>query len=292
MLIPAKTPPLIREAIAACRPHYVAAAALSALGNLLYLTPTLFMLQVYDRVVPTAGLVTLALLGAIAIWAYATLGVFEWLRSRLLTKAGVRIDRALAGPLLAAVLGSDRLGRVERSQAVRDLDSFRQMMAGPIVTLVFDAPWTPVYVIAAFLLNPWLGVLTLVAGLILLAMAWGNERATGAPLKAAGEMSAVTYARQTTLIGHAAEVRALGMRRALTRRALQDRVASNALQLRANFAGGGYATLIKTVRLMLQSGALALGAILAIEQKISSGAIIATSLLMSRALSPIEQLTH
>lgn len=291
MLIPADTPPVIRDALDACRPHYVAAAVLSALGNILYLTPTLFMLQIYDRVVPTSGLVTLALLSAVALWAYATLGLFEWLRSRVLVKAGVRLDRALAGPLLEAVLGSDRLGRTERSEAIRELDTFRQMMAGPIMTIIFDAPWTPVYVLAAFLLNPWLGVLTLVAGGVLMFMALGNERATTAPLQAAGELSAVTYARQTSLIAHAAQVRALGMRHALTLRSLEDRVASNALQLRASFAGGGYATLIKSVRLMLQSAALGLGAVLAIEQKISAGAIIATSLLMSRALSPIEQLT-
>ena len=292
MLIPSSTPPVIRGALAACRPYFVGAAVLSALGNVLYLTPTLFMLQVYDRVVPTAGLMTLLLLGLIALWAYATLGAFEWLRSRILVKAGARLDRELATPVLESVLSSDRMSPVARAEAMRELDTFRQAVAGPIMTMIFDAPWSPIYVAAAFLLNPWLGVLTLVAGAVLLGLAYLNERATGAPLARANDMASASYARQNSLIAHAAEVRALGMRRVLGRRALADRATAAAVQLDATFSGAGLAQITKTTRMTLQSVALALGAVLAIENKISSGAIIATSLLMSRALSPIEQLTY
>lgn len=292
MLIPNDAPDVIRQAIRACRPHYIAAAVLSALGNLLYLTPTLFMLQVYDRVVPTGGLATLALLAGIALLAYATLGAFEWLRGRLLVKASVTLDRSLAEPILTSVMSRESLTRVERAEAMRELDLFRQVMAGPILTIVFDAPWTPIYVIAAFLVNPWLGVLTLVAGAILVGLALSNERLTHAPLEAANDAASASYSRQSALISHSAQVRALGMRRALTSRLLEDRTTSTRLQLRASFAGGGHTTLIKIVRLVLQSTSLGLGAWLAIDQKISAGAIMATSLLMSRALSPIELLTQ
>lgn len=281
----------VARAIATCRTHYIAAAALSGLGNLLCLTPTIFMLQVYDRVVPTAGLGTLALLALVALAAYATLGMFEWLRTRLLVKAGVRLDHALAGPLLATVLSRPALDRVARAEALRDLDGFRQAMAGPVMMVVFDAPWMPIYVIAAFLLNPWLGLLTLVAGAVLLLLALDNERATHRPVAAASAASAAAYARQAHMTAHASEVRSLGMRRALTAKALDERVEVNALQLHAALSGGRHTTLIRTIRLVLQSAGLALGAWLAIDQKISAGAIFAVTVLMSRALSPIEQLT-
>lgn len=282
----------LRQALAAGRRHYVAAAVLSALGNLLYLTPTLFMLQVYDRVVPSGSLATLALIGAVALAAYGTLGTFEWLRGRLLVKAGMRLDRQLAGPVLGVVLARRGMTAMERSEAIRELDAFRQTMAGPVMTIAFDAPWAPIYVIAAFLLNPWLGLLTMAAGAILVLLAWRSERAIHGALAAANTAAAVTYARQRQMTAHAAQVRALGMRRALTARALADRAGVNELQLAATFTGGRHGSLIKTVRLVLQSSALAMGGWLAVEQQISAGAIVATSLLMSRALSPIEQLTH
>ena len=282
----------IRQAVLTGRPHYVAAAILSLLGNILYLTPTLFMLQVYDRVVPTGGLGTLAFLSICGIAAYATLGVFEWLRSRLLVKVGMRLDRALAGPVLSTILSRRTLSTAERGEAIRELDAFRQTVAGPVMTIAFDAPWTPIYVLAAFLLSPWLGLLTILACVVLVLMAWRSERAVQATLEAANAAATAAYARQSQMSANAAQVRALGMRRALTARALGDRAGVNDLQLRASFTGARYTSWVKTVRMILQSAGLGVGAWLAIEGQISQGAIIATSLLMSRALSPIEQLTQ
>ncbi|WP_420140238.1 type I secretion system permease/ATPase [Sphingomonas sp.] len=285
-------PDPVRRALAACRHHYIAAAVLSGLANLLCLTPTIFMLQVYDRVVPTAGLATLALLAMIALAAYATLGAFEWLRSRLLLKAGVRLDRVLAEPVLAAVLSRPQVSRVERAEALRQLDTFRQAMAGPVMTTAFDAPWAPIYVLAAFLLHPWLGVVTLVAGGLLMLLVLDNERATHAPLAAASAAASVAYNRQGHIAAHAGDVRALGMRRALTAAILADRTRASTLQLQAAFAGGRHTSLMRIIRLAMQSTGLAVGAWLAIDGKISGGAIFASTLLISRALAPIEQLTQ
>ncbi|WP_294393230.1 type I secretion system permease/ATPase [uncultured Sphingomonas sp.] len=285
-------PDPVRQALIACRGHYTAAAVLSGCANLLCLTPTIFMLQVYDRVVPTGGLATLGLLAAITLSAYATLGMFEWLRSRLLLKAGVRLDRVLAEPVLAAVLGRPHVNRVERAEALRNLDTFRQAMSGPVMTVAFDAPWMPIYVLAAFLVSPWIGLVTLFAGAVLMILVLGNERATHAPLAAAAAAASIAYNRQGHIAANAGDVRALGMRRALTATILSDRARASTLQLEAAFAGGRHTSIMRIVRLMMQSLGLALGAWLAIEGKISGGAIFASTLLISRALAPIEQLTQ
>jgi PrtD family type I secretion system ABC transporter len=281
----------VRCAVKACRTHYLTAAVLSGLANLLCLTPTIFMLQVYDRVVPTAGLGSLALLSLIALAAYATLGTLEWLRTRLLLKAGMRIDRLLAGPVLAVMLGGRR-GEADRREALRQLDTFRQAMSGPVMTTLFDAPWMPIYVLVAFLLHPWLGTLTLAAGGLLFVLALTNERVTHKPIAAAARAAGELHARQTHASIHAAEIRALGMRRALSRTILDARADQASLQLQATLEGGKIGGFMRIIRLILQSVGLAVGAWLAIDGKISGGSIFAVTLLLGRALHPIDQLTR
>src|ERR1700751_2157774 len=109
--------PPLRRALSACRPHFAAAATFSALVNLLYLTPTLYMLLVYDRVMPTNGIETLALVSAVGVTAIATLAFLEWMRSRLLVRSSARLERELAGPVMAEVLNQADLSRTDRSQA-------------------------------------------------------------------------------------------------------------------------------------------------------------------------------
>jgi PrtD family type I secretion system ABC transporter len=281
----------VRRAVMACRAHYVTAAVLSGLANLLCLTPTIFMLQVYDRVVPTAGLGSLALLSLIALAAYATLGTLEWLRTRLLLKAGMRIDRLLAGPVLAVMLGGRR-PEADRREALRQLDTFRQAMSGPVMTTLFDAPWMPIYVLVAFLLHPWLGTLTVAAGGLLFVLALINERVTHKPIAAAARAAGELQACQGHASAHAADIRALGMRQALSCKILDGRADLADLQLQATLAGGKVGGLMRIIRLILQSVGLAVGAWLAIDGKISGGAIFAVTLLLGRALHPIDQLTR
>jgi len=280
----------LRRALSACRQHFLAAAVFSAMVNLLYLAPTLYMLLVYDRVVPTGGLETLVLVSIVGLAAVATLSLLEWVRSRLLVRSGARLEHELAGPVMAAVLAQPGLSRVERSQAMRQFDVFRQAMAGNAVLTAFDAPWAPIYIIAAFLLHPAIGLLCLLASGLMLSLAWLNERATHAPLKAANDAAALAYGRQDYASAWASEIRALGMGRALVAKQLDDRRTVVELQTRASFAAGRYNGLIKFFRLVLQSGALGFGAYLAVERQISAGAIIAASLLLTRALAPIEQI--
>jgi ATP-binding cassette subfamily C protein len=286
----ADTPSALNLALGLCRQHLMAAAGFSALINLLYLTPTLYMLLVYDRVVPTNGLTTLAVVSLIALIALATLSALDWLRSRLLIRAGSRLEHELAGPVMLMVLDRPDLSRLDRSRAMREFDVLRQSIAGQGALAVFDTPWTAIYIIAAFLLHPAIGGLCLASALLLLALAWLNEVATRAPLQVVGEAAATAYARQDQASALAAEVRALGMTEGIVARQVLERVSLIGLQTKTSFTAVSYSSLIRFSRLVLQSAVLGLGAYLTIRNQISGGAVIAASLLLSRALSPIEQI--
>ncbi|HET9161200.1 MAG TPA: type I secretion system permease/ATPase [Caulobacteraceae bacterium] len=279
--------PLI-EALRACKRHFVAAAGFSALLNLLYLAPTLYMLQVYDRVVPTQGKLTLVFLTIAVLGALGALSLLDMVRGRLLVRASIRLDRRLAGAVLDATLGR-RGAQGLSKQAVRELDAFRQTLTGAGILAVFDAPWTPIYVIVCFIIHPLLGVLALMGASLLLIIALRNERATRAPLQRANEAANVAYVSQEYSTASADVVRAMGMRKAIVRRHLAERETMFNLQTQASFAASGYVTLTKFARLSLQSLALGAGALLAVNNHISPGAIFAASFLISRALAPIEQ---
>lgn len=288
-LIPTKpgTEPLA-EAVKACRPHLVWAAIFSALVNLLYLTPTIYMLQVYDRVVPTGGLQTLLLVSAIAVFALATLALLDWLRTRLLVRAGLRLDRLLVGRLLGRVV--DLQVQSPGSQVLREFDHVRTAVSGQGVLSLFDAPWTPIYIGCCFLLHPALGVLTLVGAIILLVLAVLNERDSRPRLDQAMKDSHAAYAAQESMAGQSEVVRALGMRQAGIALQVQQRQIASARQVEAQFTGGRYTGIIKFLRLMLQSASLGLAALLTVQGHISAGSIIAASVLLTRAVQPIEQM--
>lgn len=278
----------VRAALASCRRHFVIAAAFSALVNLLYIVPTLYMLQVYDRVVPTRGVQTLFFLTMVLIFALVTLAILDRVRQRLLTRAGVQLDLALAPLILDATLGRPDLPGAR--QALREFDQMRGTLTGPGIIALFDAPWVPIYLLVCFLVHPWIGMVALLGCIVLPLIAWANERATRQRLDQAQRVAVESYAHQDAVLASADSVRALGMRRAMVTRQLRQREAMLVAQTEASFASGGYLTLTKFVRLMLQSLALGLGALLAIDNLISAGAIFAASFLIARALQPIEQL--
>lgn len=287
-ILDAPLPPPLAAALRACRPHLMAAAVFSALINILLLAPTLYMMQVYDRVVPTEGRLTLLYLTLVVAFALACQTALETVRSRLLTLAGLRLDRLLAGGILQRLMGAMTPG--SSAQGMREFDIVRQALAGPVAVAAFDIPWTPIYVLVAFLIHPALGAMTIVGGVILVTLAVLNERATRTRAREAFLAQAQAYASQEAAAANAEVVRALGMRGALRERQLIDRRNGLDLSAKAQFTGGGYAAATKFTRMFLQSAALGLGAWLAVDKQISAGAIIAASVLMSRALQPIEQL--
>ena len=280
----------MRTALAAGRRHFVYAASFSALLNLLFIAPMLYMLQVYDRVMPTQGRTTLVMLTIILAVSLATLAALEAIRSRLLVRASVRLDQVLAGPIMRATLlqpdSSQRLAR----QAVREFDVLRQALTGPAVLGALDAPWVPIYILIAFLIHPWIGVLTLVGALLIILLAWRNERATRAPLQQANVAAGRSYAAYDASVASSDVVRALGLREAMVIGHLGDRRSMMELQTDAGMTSAKLTAHSKFVRLLLQSLALGVGALLAIDAKISAGAVFASMFIVGRALAPIDQL--
>lgn len=271
----------------ACRGHLLFAFGFSALVNILYLAPTLYMMQVYDRVVPTGGILTLLFVTVVVTFALATLAALDHIRSRILIRAGLRLDRLLAGTVLNRVIGSKESG-AKVTQAMRDFDTFRSGVSGQGALALCDIPWTPVYLLFCFMLHWTLGLLTLLGGVMLFILALLNERSAKPRVEASSKASAKAYAAQETVVSQSEVVRALGMRQALITRQLRERGEAVAAQSDAQFVGGAYSGTIKFLRLILQSLALGAGAWLAVEGQISAGAIIAASVLLSRAVQPIE----
>ena len=144
----------VRDAVRHCRSHVVAALLFSALVNILYLAPTLYRMQVYDRVAPTGGVVALVILTLVLGAAIATIGVLEALRSRLMVKVSLRLDQRVSRAILARLIerGHTRQRDPTTAQAMREFDTLRQVITAPTLVGIFDAPWTPIYVLAAVLI--------------------------------------------------------------------------------------------------------------------------------------------
>lgn len=278
----------LRGAVQACRRHARSVMLFSAIINLLFLAPTLYMLQVYERVVPTQGQGTLLFLTIVILFALAVLSLLDQLRSRLLVRAGVRLDRELSPAILRAALRGG--AAPENRQAMRDFDSLRQLLSGPVFTAMCDLPWTPIYVLACFIVHPVIGALALVGLIVLPFLLWRHEKVTREPTEISQEAAARTYVAQDHLLADREAVRALGMTDAMIERQLRLRTELLTEQTKANFAGSRFAGYSRFARLAIQSLALGAGALLAIDQQISAGAIFASSFLITRALAPVEQL--
>lgn len=286
-------PVQIKAAFAACRRHFVAAALFSALVNILYLAPTIYMMQVYDRVVPTGGQLTLFWITAIVGIAIACLSALDMVRNRLMLRASLRLNRQLAAPILDRLLARAKGGSdPAAAQAMRDFDNFRGAVASPAAIALFDIPWTPLYFIVAFIIHPLLGMIILGGGIILLGLALLNERATKRSAAEGHRAMAMAYAGQEAMFEKAELVRALGMRRAMVARQIADRRAGLEASATTQFVASRYSSLVKFARMFMQSLALGAGAYLAIQAEISVGAIIAASVLLARALQPIEQMVQ
>jgi PrtD family type I secretion system ABC transporter len=278
------------RALGSCRRHFAAAALFSAGVNFLYLAPTLYMLQVYDRVLATGGKATLLLLSLVLLFALASLSGLDWLRSRLLIRCGAQLELALAGQVLTQSMRQPGFGRTSRSRLMRDFDALRQTLAGPGALAAFDAPWIPIYIGAAFLLHPALGLLCLVSCIGMIALAWLNERVTAPLLTRANTAAASGYAQHDHISAQAEQAQALGMTESLVAVQLHYRAKISELQVEASFASGQVTAVIKFLRIALQSAALGVAAWLAIGGHLSPGALMGASFLLARCLAPVEQI--
>ncbi len=276
------------EALASCRSALLAVALFSALVNVLMLTGSIYMLQVYDRVLPSRSVPTLIALSLIVAALYVLLGVFDWLRQRILSRIGVELDRKLGGPVVGAILGAQLRGAPGGMQLSRDLDNVRGFLSGLGPTTLFDLPWIPLYGGLCFVLHPYLGW-TLVAGaVVLILIALLTEVLSRRPSMEVARSGAERSALLEAARRNAEAVAALGMGRRIA--GLFERVNDRhiATSLGASDITSGLGGLSKVIRFMLQSAMLGVGAWLVMNDQASSGVMIASSVLSSRALAPIE----
>lgn len=289
------TPPaggdLVGAAVHAVRPHLAMIVGFSAAINLLFLAPSLYMMQVYDRVLPTSGVLTLVLLSLVLLIAVGVMGLLEALRARLLARASLRVERLTAAPIMRAALAARRAAPGGEGQVgVRDLDTLRGGLASPAVFGLLDLPWTPLFIGVCFLIHPWIGLLAAGGAVLILGLALLNERCARQGLAAAAQKASAFHAAHDSDLNHAESLQALGADRPMLQRRMHVRDGLVEAQTRAAFDAAVFASMTKAARLLLQSAALGVGCYLAINREISAGAIIAASILTSRAYAPVEQI--
>ncbi len=281
----------LKGALSASRRLLAGVALFSGLVNLLMLTGSIFMLQVYDRVLASGSEATLATLFLLVVALYALMGVLDFARTRVLTRVGARfqalLDRRVFDAVLRRAVLPDERGKP--NTGMRDLESIQRALAGPAPFAFFDAPFAPLFLALIFFFHWSLGALAIGGGAVLMLIAILNERASRAPLNEASDSAARTEGYAEALRRDGETIRALGMRGAAMDRWSGLRERSLGAQVGAADAASGYAVSSKTMRLFLQSAMLALGALLAVEGTITPGVMIAASILMGRALAPVEQ---
>jgi ATP-binding cassette subfamily C protein len=287
---PRARPPGLSGALAKCRRHVAFVVLFSGLLNVLLLAPSLYMLQVYDRVLVTSGVTTLVFLSGVLIAALLTLAVLDAARARLLAAASRRIDRLIAPLILSAQLAREGRAAAGASQPLREFDVLRGTLTGPPAIAVIDAPWSPLFIAVCFLIHPWIGWLTVGGGACILLGALFNDIALRRSLEGQQDRSARMYALLGADMANADTAGALGMKGALVRRQQAARTDVSKAQGRAAIAAADHTAFIRFLRLAFQSAVLGLGAYLAIRQQISAGGIIAGSILAARAFAPLEQL--
>ena len=280
----------ISQVYRASRATLIAAGVFSCLVNLLMLTGPLFMLQVYDRVLASGSVPTLVALIIIVAVLYAYYGFLEFLRARLMVRLGRRVEETLRGRVFDAVT-SHALRRTPAvgSQPLNDLATIRQYLSGQGPFAFFDMPWMPFYLAIIFLMHWMLGVASLAAAITIFALAVWSERATRGPLQEATKSTVKAAIMTDEGRRNAEALYSLGMAGTMRRRWMEVHQTALDHQTIANDAGGMLGASSRVLRLFIQSGILALGAYLAILGEISPGAMIAASIIMSRALAPVEQ---
>lgn len=258
--------------------------------NVLMLTGAIYMLQVYHRVLSSHSLETLGMLSLMAVGALATMAGLEIVRGRLLATVGSWMNARLAPVLLTAAVeyAASAPGQVN-ARPLRDLDQVRNFFTSPSIFPILDAPWAPLFFGAIFLMHPWLGWLALGGGIVLFALALLNEYLTRKPLTEAQSAQSRAYVRAEAAIRNAEVVQAMGMLKPLLEgwKAQQDE--ANHGQVLAANRGGFIAAIARCHRLALQMAILGLGAYLVLRNEASPGIMISASILMGRALSPVEQ---
>jgi PrtD family type I secretion system ABC transporter len=279
----------LAAALATCRGALAAVGLFSGAINLLLLTGSLFMMQVYDRVLPSRSVPTLIALGAVTLVLYAFQGVLSLIRGRMLARIGHTIDRQLSGRVFRAIVRRSGVRReADGLQPLRDLDQLRGFLSGAGPTALFDLPWMPLYLGLCFAFHLWIGLAASVGAAALLILAFLTEIMTGGPTRAAGRMGMARLALAEASRRNAEALQAMGMTTRLAERWAQSNDLYMIAHRQASDVAGGLGNLSRVLRMVLQSAVLAVGAYLVISQEATAGVMIASSILTSRALAPVE----
>src|SRR3954447_13301392 len=271
-----------------CRGPLLWVAAFSLVINILMLTSSLYMMQVYDRVIGSGSLGTLLFLTLAAAGALGLMAGLDFIRSHVLSGLGAWIERRLGATALERSLEGVLAGRNERTDALRDLGTLRGFFSGG-VTFLFDAPWVPVYIAVIYLLHPVLGHTAVAAAVILFTLALVNNALTSSPLAAAGAASLRAMRTADAALRNAEVVEAMDLMPGIVRRWEKDQSAMLENQASVARTGALLLDVTKFLRQMVQIAILALGAWLVVKHEVSGGAMIAGSIILSRALQPVEQ---
>lgn len=273
------------------RPAFRGVLLFSFVVNALVLMPAIYMMQVYDRVLTSRNLITLLVLTLITVFLYGLMSLLEWVRGKLLVRLAVVFENALRERVFTAAFQAV-LGRVggDARQALNDLAELRQFAGGRGLIALLDAPWAPVFLVILFLLHPVLGWLGVFGVVVLVGLTWLTERRTQKPLSEASRAAQLATGFATNQLANSEVIQAMGMLPALRQRWVGRHLQAVALHSSASDAAAGLASTTRFVRMVLQSAVLGVGAWLVIADGLSGGGMIAASILMGRALAPIEGL--
>ncbi|MBX9868547.1 MAG: type I secretion system permease/ATPase, partial [Burkholderiaceae bacterium] len=279
----------LAEVIFSFRKTFYKVGAFSAVINILMLMPSIYMMQVYDRVLSSQNETTLIMLSLMTLGLYGLMSLMELVRSSVLIRVGNQLDMKLNNRTFTAAFERNlkRIGG-NASQAIHDLTNVRQFLTGQGLFAFFDAPWMPIYLLVTFMFHPVLGLVVLVGAIILFGLAYATEVATRKPLAEANQAAIASGNFANNNLRNAEVIEAMGMLPAMQakwyshhRRILENQTLASDRAAKIN-------AITKFVRITLQSAALGVGALLALEGKISPGMMIAASILMGRALQPVE----
>jgi PrtD family type I secretion system ABC transporter len=279
------------QALKTCKSAFVAVACVSAIVNVLYLTGSFYMLEVYDRVLPSRSIPTLVGISILAAALYIFQGVFDVLRGRIMVRISAALDQKLSGRVYDVLVSSPlrTRGGADGLQPLRDLDQVRSFLSSGGPLALFDLPWLPFYIAICFMFHFWLGVAALVGAVLLVAVTILTEIMTREPAHEVASTGSARLGFAEQSRRNAEVVQALGMSNRMRSlwAGLNDRYLAG--QQAAGDVSGGFGAVSKVLRMMLQSAVLAVGAILVIFQEATPGIIIAGSILSARALAPAEQ---
>ena len=286
---PPKNDSLIVRAIREGRTAFASAALFSLVTNTLYLALPIYTNQVFGRVLSSQSLETLLVLTLGTVAVFAVSGVIDVYRARILNGFGIILDQRVSSHVFSALFDGATRREVASAQPLRDLDQFRQVLTGAGISVLFDLPWVPIYTIVLFVIDPAVGILTAVGGLILLILALVQDRSSRPEIKAANDAALKSYAFTETGLRNSEVVRAMGMLPNIGRKWGAHRQTTLVKGASANAAAEYWGNWIKFVRMAVQILIIGLGAYLIIQGEIGGGMLFANMILSSRALAPIER---